>query len=208
MDRKNLRAALYLRTSKSDQTTENQRLALEEEAERRGWTVTETYGDHGVSGAKFGKQRPELDRLLKDAKRHRFDVVMAWSIDRVGRSTHEVTGIMEELDTVGISQFYLQQGIDGSTPAGRAMIQMAIVFSEFERGIIRERIMAGLERAKRVGTKSGRAIGRPKTSAKVEAAIRAKLQQGAGALRTAKELGVGVSVVMRVKRAVAAASAA
>jgi DNA invertase Pin-like site-specific DNA recombinase len=205
MVRKNLRAALYLRTSKSDQTTENQRLALEEEAGRRGWTVTETYRDHGISGAKFGKLRPELDRMLKDAKRHRFDVVMAWSIDRVGRSTHEVTGIMEELETVGVSQFYLQQGIDGSTPAGRAMIQMAIVFSEFERGIIRERIMAGLERAKRVGTKSGKAIGRPKTSANVEGAIRAKLQQGAGALRTAKELGVGVSVVMRVKRAAEAA---
>lgn len=204
MVRKNLRAALYLRTSKSDQTTENQRLALAEEVERRGWTVTETYQDAGVSGAKFGKQRPELDRLLKDAKRHRFDVVMAWSIDRVGRSTHEVTGIMEELDAVGVSQLYLQQGIDGSTPAGRAMIQMAIVFSEFERGIIRERIMAGLERAKKVGTKSGKAIGRPKTSPKVEAAILAKLQQGVGALKTAKELGVGVSVVMRLKRATAA----
>jgi DNA invertase Pin-like site-specific DNA recombinase len=205
MVRKNLRAALYLRTSKSDQTTENQRLALVEEAQRRGWMVTETYQDPGISGAKFGKQRPELDRMLKDAKRHRFDVVMAWSIDRIGRSTHEVTGIMEELEAVGVSQLYLQQGIDGSTPAGRAMIQMAIVFSEFERGIIRERIMAGLERAKRVGTKSGKAIGRPKTAPKVEAAIRAKLQQGVGALRTARELGVGVSVVMRVKRAPAAA---
>lgn len=205
MVRKNLRAALYLRTSKSEQTTENQRLALEEEVERRGWTVTETYRDHGVSGAKFGKQRPELDRMLKDAKRHRFDVVMAWSIDRIGRSTHEVTGIMEELDAFGVSQLYLQQGIDGSTPAGRAMIQMAIVFSEFERGIIRERIMAGLERAKRDGTKSGKAIGRPKTSPKVEAAILANLQQGAGVLKTAKSLGVGVSVVMRVKRAAATA---
>ena len=206
MVRKNLRAALYLRTSKIDQTTENQRLAVEEEASRRGWTVTEVYRDHGISGAKFGKQRPELDRLIKDAKRHRFDVVMAWSIDRIGRSTHEVTGIMEELDAFGVSQLYLQQGIDSSTPAGRAMVQMAIVFSEFERGIIRERIMAGLQRARKVGTKSGKAIGRPKTDSKVEARIRTKLNQGSGLLRTAKELGVGVSVVMRIKQELGSAA--
>ena len=207
MVRKNLRAALYLRTSKSDQTTDNQRMALEEEATRRGWTVTETYRDHGISGARFGKQRPELDRLIKDAKRHRFDVVMAWSIDRIGRSTHEVTGIMEEFDAFGVSQLYLQQGIDSSTPAGRAMIQMAIVFSEFERGIIRERIMAGLDRARKLGTKSGKAIGRPKTDPEIEGRIKAKLKKGTGMLRTAKELGVGVSVVMRVKREVASVTA-
>ena len=96
--------------------------------------------------------------MIKDAKRHRFDVVMAWSIDRIGRSTHEVTGIMEELDAFGVSQLYLQQGIDSSIPAGRAMVQMAIVFSEFERGMIRERIMAGVDRARRMGTNRARQL--------------------------------------------------
>lgn len=193
------RAAIYLRTSKADQVTDNQLIALQDEAERRGWSVTEIYRDHGVSGAKFGKQRPQLDRLIKDAKRHRFDVVMAWSIDRVGRSTHEVTGIMEELDAFGVAQMYLQQGIDGSTPAGRAMIQMAIVFSELERRIIRERIMAGLERAKKVGTKSGKAIGRPSTDKKLEAKIVTELAKGTGIIKAAKQFGVGVSVVQRLK---------
>lgn len=194
------RAAIYLRVSKGDQTTANQRLALEEEAQRKGWQVIETYEDHGISGAKFGKQRPELDRLIKDANRHRFDVVMAWSIDRIGRSTHEVTGIMQELDNWGVAQCYLQQGIDSSTPAGRAMIQMATVFAEFERGIIRERILAGLARARKVGTRSGHPIGRPQTDSKIEARIRKRLATGQGILKTAKELGVGVSVVQRVKR--------
>jgi DNA invertase Pin-like site-specific DNA recombinase len=177
---------------------------LEDEVSRRGWQVVEAYDDHGISGAKFGKQRPELDRLVKDAKRRRFDVVMAWSIDRIGRSTHEVTGIMEELDAFGVAQLYLQQGIDSSTPAGRAMVQMAVVFAEFERGIIRERIMAGLDRAKKIGTKSGKAIGRPATDAKTEAKIRQRLGSGQGILKTAKELGVGVSVVQRIKDAEAA----
>jgi DNA invertase Pin-like site-specific DNA recombinase len=104
MVRKGLRAALYLRTSKADQTTDNQLLALQDEAQRRGWSIVETYRDHGVSGAKFGKQRPELDRMVKDAKRRRFDVVMAWSIDRIGRSTHDVTGIMAELYAFSVAQ--------------------------------------------------------------------------------------------------------
>lgn len=204
MVRKGLRAALYLRTSKAEQTTDNQVLALQDEAQRRGWSIVETYRDHGVSGAKFGKQRPELDRMVKDAKRRKFDVVMAWSIDRIGRSTHDVTGIMAELDAFSVAQLYLQQGIDGSTPAGRAMIQMACVFAEFERDIIRERIIAGVKRAKKTGTRSGKAIGRPKTDEKTEEKIRGKLARGQGMVKTAKECGVGVSVVVRVKQAMSA----
>jgi DNA invertase Pin-like site-specific DNA recombinase len=196
---KGKRAAIYLRTSRADQTTDNQLLALEDEAQRRGWIVAKVYRDHGISGARFGKQRPELSELMGDAKRHRFDVLMAWSIDRIGRSTHEVTGIMEELDGHGVAQFYLQQGIDSSTPAGRAMVQMAAVFAQFERSIIVERVKAGLERARKLGTRSGRAIGRPKTDSAVEAKIRRRLAAGDGIRKIARELGVGVSVVQRLK---------
>jgi DNA invertase Pin-like site-specific DNA recombinase len=156
------RTAIYLRVSKEDQTTENQRLELVRIAEARGWSVTAVYTDHGISGAKFGKQRPELERLRKDAARHRFDMVMAWSIDRIGRSTHEVSGLMEEFEGLGIGQYYLQQGIDTATPAGRAMVQMAVVFAEYERAMTRERIKAGLDRVRKTGrTKSGKPIGRP-----------------------------------------------
>src|SRR5690606_33027703 len=115
----------------------------------------------------------QLERLRKDAIRHRFDMVMAWPIERMGRSTAAVTALMEELDALGLGQFYLQQGIDTGTPAGKAMVQMAVVFAEYERGMMRERILAGLARAKRKGTRSGKAIGRPRVDAKVESAIRA-----------------------------------
>jgi DNA invertase Pin-like site-specific DNA recombinase len=193
------RVALYLRVSKADQTTDNQALALRSDAERRGWTVTGVYDDHGVSGAKFGRDRPELMRLLSDARRRRFDVMMAWSIDRVGRSTASVLSVMSDLEACGVAQVYSQQGIDSSTPAGRAMIEMAAVFATFERGIIVERVKAGLERAKRQGTRSGKAIGRPKTDPAIEAKIATLLAAGNGIQKTAKKLGVGVSVVQRVR---------
>jgi DNA invertase Pin-like site-specific DNA recombinase len=193
------RVALYARVSQQAQTTDNQRLELERIAEARGWTIVDTYRDHAISGAKFGKDRPELERLRKDAGRHRFDLLMAWSIDRIGRSTHEVTGFMAELDAIGVGQYYVQQALDTSTPHGKAMVQMAAVFAELERGMIRERVMAGLARARRKGTRSGKAIGRPKVEPKLEERIRAGLAKGTGILKLAKELGVGTSVVQRIK---------
>jgi DNA invertase Pin-like site-specific DNA recombinase len=187
------RAAIYLRVSKEDQTTENQRLELVRIAEARGWTVTAVYTDHGISGAKFGKQRPELERLRKDAARHRFDMLMAWSIDRIGRSTHEVSGLMEEFEGLGIGQYYLQQGIDTATPAGRAMVQMAVVFAEYERAMIRERIKAGLDRVRKTGrTKSGKPIGRPRVSPHVIEKVHAAKAKGK-TLRAIADL-VGLSV--------------
>jgi DNA invertase Pin-like site-specific DNA recombinase len=198
MGNKGKRVALYLRVSREDQTTENQRIELERIAEARGWDIVGTYRDHGISGAKFGKDRPELERLRKDGARRRYDIVMAWSIDRIGRSTAAVSAFMEELDALGLGQFYLQQGIDTATPAGKAMVQMAVVFSEYERGMTRERILAGIARAKRKGTRSGKPIGRPKVDATVEAAIRAARANGKGILKIAAELGVGVSTVQRI----------
>jgi len=151
-------AAIYARVSTDSQTTENQVRELREVAERRGWQVVEVYCDNGISGAKGRDQRPAFDKLHKDATRHRFDVVMAWSIDRIGRSVHAVSGFIAEMDAIGIGQFYQQQAIDTSTPAGRAMIQMCVVFAEFERDMIRERINAGL--AKGVGVlKTARLLG-------------------------------------------------
>jgi len=101
------RVALYLRTSTISQHTENQRLELERIAERRGWTVTEVYEDFGVSGAKGRDQRPAFDRLLKDANRRRFDVVMAWSIDRVGRSLQDLVAFLGEIHASRV-ELYLQ----------------------------------------------------------------------------------------------------
>jgi DNA invertase Pin-like site-specific DNA recombinase len=168
MNTNGVRAAIYLRVSRDDQTTENQRLALARVAEHRGWTIVQTYEDQGISGAKSRDQRPGFNQMLKDAVRRRFDILMVWSIDRLGRSVLHVANALAELDAAGVRLYCDQQGIDSSTPMGRAMIQMASVFGEQERSMLRSRVLAGLDRVRQQGKK----LGRPKVSPKVENAIR------------------------------------
>jgi DNA invertase Pin-like site-specific DNA recombinase len=194
---KGKRAAVYLRVSTDGQTTENQRRVLEEVAERRGWTVVASFEDAGISGAKGRDKRPGFDAMLKAATRRQFDVLMFWSIDRLGRSTAMVATALAELEAAGVAIYADKEAMDATTPHGKAMLQMAAVFAELERGMIRERVMAGLARAKAQNV----TLGRPKASTKTEAAIRQRLEQGHGMIRIAKELGVGVSVVQRVKAA-------
>src|SRR5271165_4449359 len=146
MNTNGIRAAIYLRVSRDDQTTENQRLVLERVADHRAWVIVQTYQDQGISGAKGRDQRPAFDQMLKDAVRRRFDILMVWSIDRLGRSVLHVANALAELDTAGVRLYCDQQGIDSGTPMGRAMIQMASVFGKQERRIIGERVLAGLER--------------------------------------------------------------
>ncbi len=194
------RAAIYLRTSTTGQHTENQRLELERIAERRGWAVTEVYEDFGISGAKGRDKRPALDRLLKDANRRRFDVAMAWSIDRVGRSLSDLLGTIQHLEAVGVDLYLDQQNIDTTTPTGRLLFQITGAFAEFERSMIRSRVNAGIARARAQGKRLGR---RPVSEAVVQR-IRERLATGTGILRVAKELGVGTGTVHRVKREMAA----
>ena len=129
-------------------------------AEHHGWPIVQTYEDQGISGAKGRDQRPAFDTMLKDAVRRRFDVLMVWSIDRLGRSVLHVANALAELDTAGVALYSDQQAIDSTTPTGRAMIQMASVFGEQERQIIRSRVLAGLDRVRQQGKK----LGRPKVS--------------------------------------------
>jgi len=129
------RAALYLRVSTADQTTENQRLELIRVAEQRGWHVSAVYDDVGISGAKGRDKRPGLDRMLKDAVAGKFDVVMAWAIDRLGRSSLDLLTNMNELHGVGVAIYLHQQQIDSTTAAGKAMLPMCGVFAEFERSL-------------------------------------------------------------------------
>ena len=199
MNTNGVRAAIYLRASRDDQTTENQRLVLARVAEHRGWLIVQTYEDQGISGAKGRDQRPAFDAMLKDAVRRRFDVLMVWSIDRLGRSVLHVANALAELDAAGIRLYCDQQGIDSSTPMGRAMIQMASVFGEQERSILRSRVLAGLQRVRAQGGK----LGRPKVSPKIENAIRAHLSVGNGLLKVAALVGVGSGTVQRVKREMA-----
>ena len=187
-----VRAAIYLRVSRDDQTTENQRLVLARVAEHRGWLIVQTYEDQGISGAKGRDQRPAFDAMLKDAVRRRYDILLVWSIDRLGRSVLHVANALAELDAAGIRLYCDQQGIDSSTPMGRAMIQMASVFGEQERSMLRAKVLAGLDRVRQ----QGKRLGRPK----VENAIRMHLSAGKGILKVAALVGVGSGTVQRVKR--------
>jgi DNA invertase Pin-like site-specific DNA recombinase len=158
--------------------------------------VVQTYQDAGISGAKSRDKRPAFDAALKDAVRRKFDVLMVWSIDRMGRSTATVAAALAELEAAGVAIYADKETMDATTPHGKAMLQMAAVFAELERGMIRERVMAGLERAKAQGI----VLGRPRVARKVENAIRTRLARGEGILKVAKGLGVGVSTVQRVKQ--------
>src|SRR5918911_2833047 len=175
------RVALYLRVSTTEQTVQNQRRELEQVAERRGWTVTAVYEDAGISGAKGRDQRPGFDRMLKDASRRKFDVVMAWAIDRVGRSLHDLLGTIVHLEAVGVDLYLDQQNLDTTTPAGKLLFQITGAFAEFERSIIRQRVNAGLARARA----QGKRLGRPTLPADKEAAVRAALAAGTGIVKTA-----------------------
>jgi len=199
---KTKRAAIYLRVSTDDQTTENQRQALVEVASRRGWQVVETYQDQGVSGAKGRDQRPGFDRMLKDASRRRFDVLAVWSIDRLGRSTAAVATALDDLEAAGVRLYADKEGVDASTAHGRAMLEMASVFARLERSMIVERVKAGMARAKAQGTH----VGRPRTDQDTVAAIRLMLAGGKGIISTAKAIGVGVGTVHRIAQAMKAAA--
>jgi DNA invertase Pin-like site-specific DNA recombinase len=191
--------AIYTRVSTDHQTTENQEREVREVAARMGWRIAEVYRDEGVSGAKSRAERPAFDAMCKDAAHRRFDMVMAWSVDRLGRSLQDLVGFLSELHALGIDLFLHQQGLDTTTPAGKAMFQMMGVFAEFERAMIRERVKSGLERAKA----QGKTLGRPTIDANKEAAIRDALQVGGlGIHKLAALHGVGVGTVQRIKASV------
>src|SRR5687768_2540340 len=147
------RAAVYARCSTLDQEPENQLQELRRYCQARGWTGAE-YVDHGVSGAK--DRRPALDKLLADARRRRFDVLVCWRLDRLGRNLRHLVIMLEDLQSVGVSFVSLGEGIDLGTPAGKLQLHILAALAEFERERIRERVLAGLQRAKAQGQRLGR----------------------------------------------------
>jgi DNA invertase Pin-like site-specific DNA recombinase len=193
--------AIYTRVSTDHQTAENQERELREIADRMGWNVVEVYTDNGVSGAKPRAERPAFDALCKDAARRRFDMIMAWSVDRLGRSLQDLVAFLSELHALGVDLFLHQQGVDTTTPAGKALFQMMGVFAEFERAIIQERVKSGLERARA----QGKRLGRPATDPRKVQAISEGLRAGGvGIIKLAKLHGVGVGTVQRIKAALTA----
>lgn len=194
------RCAFYVRTSTDRQSVENQVAALTAIAERRGWKIIETYRDAGISGTKGRNGRPGLDAALTGAKRHHFDILMVWAIDRLGRSLTDLLSTIKSLETWGTELYIDQQNIDTTSPMGRVIFVIFGALAEFERTHIVSRINAGIARAKA----AGKTFGRPKIAAKLEAAIVRTLKSGKGIHKTAREHGVGVGTVQRIKREMAA----
>jgi DNA invertase Pin-like site-specific DNA recombinase len=192
------RAVLYLRVSTLDQTTANQERELREVASRMDCEIVKVYKDHGISGAKGRDKRPAFDALCRAAARREFDMVMAWSVDRLGRSLQDLVGFLSEIHALRIDLYLHQQGLDTTTPGGKAMFQMMGVFAEFERAMIQERIRAGLARAK----SEGKQFGRPRIDQKTEHAIQTALKRKdrPGVRQIAARFGVSPGTVQRVSR--------
>jgi DNA invertase Pin-like site-specific DNA recombinase len=207
------RAALYLRVSTDGQTVENQRRELAEAAERKGWTIVVEFVDQGISGAKSRDARPAYDAMLKQASlnRKKFDVVMAWSVDRLGRSLGDLVNGLNELRAAKIDLFLLNSNLDTTTPDGRAMFGMLGVFAEYERSMIVMRVKAGIARAQaaqaagtpRYDSKGLRkkAIGRPAISRSVTASVRKALESGLSVRAAALQCGVSPSTASNINRA-------
>jgi DNA invertase Pin-like site-specific DNA recombinase len=186
------RVAIYARVSTSTQTTANQLVDLERVAALRGWTVVETFCDEGISGSKGRSDRPALDAMLKDAVRGRFDLIAVWSIDRLGRSLQHLVETVNELQAVGCDLYLHQNAIDTTTAAGKLAFSIFGAFAEFERSLIRERVMAGLQRAREQGTRLGRPSNLNDT---VRAAIVALRDNNVSIRKIASQLKVGTGTV-------------
>jgi len=184
-----MRAAIYARVStQNGQDPRMQTRELNEYCQRRGWTVEREYVDVGVSGAK--DSRPELNRLMADAKRRRFDSILVWKLDRFGRSLRHLVNAIAELESVGIAFVSLTDNLDLSTPSGRLMFQVIAAMGEFERELIRERVRSGMRNAREKGAR----IGRPKLKLD-SAAINRMRGEGASWREIANSIGVSLGTV-------------
>ena len=185
-----MKAAIYSRVSTDKQTTDNQIQELLAVAERNGWTVEAVYSDV-ISGAK--EKRPELEALMSSVIRREVDVVLIWDISRLGRSLQHLLKLLEEFHAKGVDVYFHQQGIDTTTPAGKLMFQMCGAFAEFERGMIQERVKAGLARAVAQGTK----LGAPTVPTKIQAKAQEMYEVGMSFRKIGRELDIHHATVKK-----------
>jgi DNA invertase Pin-like site-specific DNA recombinase len=201
------RVVLYTRVSTDQQTTANQLRELRRWAKHAGHTIVEVHEDKGISGAKGRDKRPAFDAMLKAAVRREFDMLAVWSSDRLGRSMKDLLEVLQKLKETNIELYIQTQALDTTTPAGRAMFGMLAVFGQFEREMIVARVNAGLARARQTGTRSGKAIGRPKGADYDRKAIRAALLKGASVRQVAKMTGASVGTTAAVRKELVAEDA-
>ena len=189
------KVCIYARVSDPSSNPENQLVELREVAKRNGWSVVKEYVDHGISGAKGRDERPQFDGMLNSAIRKEVDMVMFWSIDRASRSLQHLVEMMNDLNSKNVDLYFHQQSLDTSSASGRAMFGMCAVFAEFERGVIRERILASHKRARA----EGKHIGRPsQINDGLINSIKFMREKNVGIKKIAKELGEGVGTVYKV----------
>lgn len=180
-----LRAARYLRVSRSDQNINLQSDETQQMIERRGWILSASYHDQGISGSK--DRRPQLDRMMQAARRREFDVLVVYRADRLFRSLKHLVTTIDELSALGVDFVSCTEPFDTCTPQGRLMLHLVSAFSEFERGVLIERTKAGLDAARR----RGKRLGRPQVYVDVAKATRLRAQ-GMSYAAVAKSLGVSV----------------
>ena len=186
------KVAIYARVSTASQTTENQLLDLRQTAQHMGYTIVAEFVDNGISGAKGRCDRPALDQMLKQATQRRFDMILCWDISRLGRSLQNLVEILTELQSLKIDLFFQQQGLDTSTSSGRMMFSVFGALAEYERELIRERVIAGQQRAKAQGIK----LGRPsKMNDGLRTAIKLLREKGVGIKQIAAQCQVGIGSV-------------
>ena len=193
-----LKVAIYCRVSTANQTVENQLLELRQVAQRSGWEIVATYCDQGISGSKGRDERHQFDALIKDAHRRKFDLIAAWSIDRLGRSIQTLIAFMNEMNDLGVGLYFHQQALNTKTASGRMVFSIFSALGEYEKEMIRDRINAGLARAKSEGKK----LGRPSNvNPSVITSVRLLRERGHSIHNIAKQLHIGVGTTQKILQA-------
>ena len=191
----NRKAVIYSRVSTNEQTVENQLRVLREVAEKRGLEVVREISDEGISGAKGRNERPGFDELIKGSVKNEWDIILVWDVSRLGRSLKHLVSFLEDIQSAHCDLYIHQSGIDTSTPSGKMMFGMLSVFSEFERSMIRERVIAGQQRAVANGVKLGR---KTNVNDGIITAVYHMRQNNVPIKRIAKDLQIGVGTVYKI----------
>ena len=194
------RAVIYSRVSTNEQTVENQLKVLREVAEKRGLVVVREVSDEGISGAKGREERKGFDELIKGSVKNEWDIILVWDVSRLGRSLKHLVSFLEDIQSAKCDLYIHQSGIDTTTASGKMMFGMLSVFSEFERSMIRDRVIAGQQRAVANGVKLGR---KTNVTGGVITAVHQLRQKNVPIKRIAKDLQIGVGTVYKILAKVA-----
>ena len=192
---KNMKAVIYSRVSTNDQTVDNQLKVLREVAEKKGLEVVREISDEGISGAKGRDERDGFNELIKGSIQKEWDIILVWDVSRLGRSLKHLVSFLEDIHSAKCDLYIHQSGLDTSTASGKMMFQMIGVFSEFERSMIRERVIAGQQRAKAEGKHIGR---KTNVTDGTLNAVKHMRENKVPIKRIAKDLHIGVGTVYKI----------